>query len=391
MKKSLLTVLLLLVSMAANAYDFMVDGIYYKINDGDSTVSVTYGDSWNDMEGWIHIVGLYYGNVEVPQVVDYQGKTYVVTDIGSCAFEECGNLRSVKIPSTVTRIASNAFRNSGVRSVSIPNSVTEIGNSAFTQCAELRSVTLPEHLTVISSSLFESSGLASIVIPDAVTEIRIGAFAFTNLTSIFIPAKVASIGDMAFLSCKKLESIQVSEDNQFYDSRGGCNAIIRTASNYLLTACDNAFIPDGVVGIGMYGFDNCEKMTSVEIPASVTKIGSWAFTHCDKLTEIICKATTSPEVSKFSFAYEKSTLYVPREAVETYRNTDNWKEFGKILPIGYQESADVNGDYVVNIADVSIVIDAILSGAFSSSCDVNLDGSVDIADIIAIIDAILNQ
>jgi hypothetical protein len=127
------------------------------------------------------------------------------------------------------------------------------------------------------------------------------------------------------------------------------------------------------------------------IPASVTKIESWAFAQCDMLTEIICKATTPPVVSKFSFSYEKSTLYVPQEAVETYRNTDYWKEFGTILPIGYLESADVNGDYVVNIADVSIVIDAILSGAFSSSCDVNLDGIVNIADIIAIIDAILNQ
>ena len=87
MKYSLLTILLsLLVSMAASAYDLEVDGIYYNINDGDSTVSVTYGDSWIDGEHLEHVIGLYSGDVTIPLQVDYQEKTYVVTEVGNNAF-----------------------------------------------------------------------------------------------------------------------------------------------------------------------------------------------------------------------------------------------------------------------------------------------------------------
>lgn len=391
MKSILLTALSLLVPMAASAFDFTVDGIYYNINDGDSTVSVTYGHSWTDMEGWLHIVGCYGGNVIVPQQVDYQEKTYVITDIGKYAFSDCENLCSVTIPSTVTRIGSKAFANSGVQSVSIPNSVTEIGYGAFGYCGALRSVILPERLTVISSSLFESSGLTSIDIPDSVTEIRIGAFAFTGLTSIFIPSKVASIGTMAFTSCKNLESIQVSEDNPFYDSRSDCNAIIRTASNYLITACDNTVIPDGIVGIGEYAFDSCDKITSVVIPASVTKIAHSAFDFCSNLTVVICKAITPPAIAASSFKCENSTLYVPEEALEAYRNADNWKKFSKILPIGAQMYGDANGDNVVNISDVNYLISAILGEGYDYIADVNSDGLVNITDINAIIAIILDS
>ncbi len=292
------------------------------INDGDSTVSVTYGHSWTDMEGWLHIVGCYSGNVIVPQQVDYQEKTYVITDIGKYAFSDSENLRSVEIPSTVSRI---------------------------------------------------------------------GAFAFTGLTSIFIPSKVASIGSMGFTSCKNLESIQVSEDNPFYDSRSDCNAIIRTASNYLITACDNTVIPDGIVGIGEYAFDSCDKITSVVIPASVTKIAHSAFDFCSNLSVMICKAITPPAIAASSFKCENSTLYVPEAAVEAYRNADNWKKFSKILPIGAQMYGDANGDNVVNISDVNYLISAILGEGYDYMADVNSDGQVNITDINAIIAIILDS
>lgn len=50
---------------------------------------------------------------------------------------------------------------------------------------------------------------------------------------------------------------------------------------------------------------------------------------------------------------------------------------------------DVNGDGEVNVGDVNIVIDAILSGR--GDCDVNNDGEVNVSDVNAVIDIILNQ
>ena len=58
------------------------------------------------------------------------------TRIGSGAFAVCGSLRSVALPSTLERIESGAFSNSGDSnyfSVTIPASVTYIGTRAFWQ------------------------------------------------------------------------------------------------------------------------------------------------------------------------------------------------------------------------------------------------------------------
>ena len=50
---------------------------------------------------------------------------------------------------------------------------------------------------------------------------------------------------------------------------------------------------------------------------------------------------------------------------------------------------DVNGDGEVNIAEVNVIISAILTGQFSLDVDVNGDGEVNIADANAVIGIIL--
>lgn len=51
---------------------------------------------------------------------------------------------------------------------------------------------------------------------------------------------------------------------------------------------------------------------------------------------------------------------------------------------------DVNADGDVNIADINVLIDAIMSGRTDSQCDVNHDGDITVADINYLIDLILN-
>ena len=52
-------------------------------------------------------------------------------------------------------------------------------------------------------------------------------------------------------------------------------------------------------------------------------------------------------------------------------------------------SGDVNGDGNVNIADINVVIDVVLSGGFLPVADVNGDGTVNISDINTLIAIIL--
>lgn len=68
-------------------------------------------------------------------------------------------------------------------------------------------------------------------------------------------------------------------------------------------------------------------------------------------------------------------------------------ESGEAQYCEYQLSGDVNGDGMVNIADVTETIDYLLHGCSSSfhtqNADLNLNGGVDVADVTALIDILL--
>lgn len=59
----------------------------------------------------------------------------------------------------------------------------------------------------------------------------------------------------------------------------------------------------------------------------------------------------------------------------------------------YRETSlgDVNGDGEITIADVNVIIEAILKGTFSTAADVNNDGEVTIADVNVVINIILSN
>ncbi|WP_134399742.1 leucine-rich repeat domain-containing protein [Flavobacterium psychrophilum] len=119
------------------------------------------------------------GAAEIPEIVTYNSKNYIVTAIGEDAFEHCNTLTSVTIPNSVTDIENGAFFScSGLTSITIPNSVTAIENFAFFGCFGLTSVTIPNSVTAIENfAFFGCFGLTSVTIPNSVTAIEERAFA----------------------------------------------------------------------------------------------------------------------------------------------------------------------------------------------------------------------
>ena len=135
-----------------------------------------------------------------------QGITY----IGRCAFDSCGNLSDV----------------------TLPTSLRIIGPWAFNDCTALRSIQLPEGLTTIMEDAFNAAGLVSITFPSTLGELRDGAFmnceklqslrlpeglttignwAFycnPNISSIYIPASVTTIGEEAFIYYNNLATVR---------------------------------------------------------------------------------------------------------------------------------------------------------------------------------------
>ncbi len=131
--------------------------------------------------------------------------------IGQEAFYKHPELKSVKIPDSVTMIGSAAFSQSGLSTIRVPSGVRVLSNSVFSECTELTSVTLPSGLTTIeSSAFFGCSKLRSVNLPDSLRSIGYAAFARCgSLRGVTIPEGVLSIGDYAYAGCSGLISLSL--------------------------------------------------------------------------------------------------------------------------------------------------------------------------------------
>ena len=76
-------------------------------------------------------------------------------------------------------------------------------------------------------------------------------------------------------------------------------------------------------------------------------------------------------------------------------STSHTTAYGDVISFVYRESytkGDVNGDGVVNVTDVTSLINAILglSPYADDVCDLNADGKVDVSDVSVLISMINN-
>ena len=167
----------------------------------------------------------------------------------------------------VTSVGPHAFVLCDLTSIQLPNTVNTIGEYAFADCYDLNSIEIPNSVTSIGYGAFDSC---------------------TSLSFIEIPKSVTSIEGYGnpFADCASLSSIIVEEGNPVFDSRNGCNAIIRSSNNELISGCMNTVIPTTVTSIGVRAFRGCSSMTTIEIPNSVTHIMNYAFDFCSSLASI---------------------------------------------------------------------------------------------------------
>lgn len=209
-----------------------------------------------------------------------------VLNIGNVANAEDDNGFTVMLINNNTEIEIVSY-DDALTNVVIPSEinnikVTSIGDCAFSDCDTIKSVTIPEGIEYIGEEAFLAcTSLESINIPNTVTSIGNNAFGeCKSLNSINIPASVTSIGKKLFRYCDNLTNITVDNDNNVYDSRNSCNAIIETVSNNLIAGCAATTIPDDVMSIGESAFQSCTNLINITIPEGVTNIGDSAFYNC---------------------------------------------------------------------------------------------------------------
>lgn len=177
--------------------------------------------------------------------------------------------------------------------------VTSIGSNAFNNCEDVTGVTIGPNVKWIGYNVLRNTGITSITIPDNVLYIN---YPFTP-------------------GCENLETIVVEEGNPSYDSRGGCNAIIRKNGNALMVGCKNTVIPNTVREILNRAF-SYYSLKTIDIPASVQILQPGVF-ESSGLQQIVIPATlTTMFDNPFQNCLDLASIVV-EEGNPRYDSRDN--------------------------------------------------------------------
>ncbi len=183
----------------------------------------------------------------------------------------------------------------------------ELKNCAFTSTAD----------TCVITGITDKT-ITEFVVPDYVTGIGDEAFKdCTKLSSITIDKNVKSIGNSAFEGCYSLIEVYNKSTLKIVAGSSGYGYVAHYAKNVYtqeggskLSTDENGYIiytdetknekilvkyigkdtdltiPDSVISIGRYAFEDCTGLTTITIPNSVTSIGGSAFYGCSSLTYV---------------------------------------------------------------------------------------------------------
>ena len=375
MKRSVFSLLALLLPCLALAHDFIVDGICYNVvSEEDKCCEVTFKADEPRPNGYYKF---YKDVVFVPETVSYGGKEYTVIAIGERAFELNEDLLSVVMPKTIVSIGHDAFASCpklksltipenvrdlqnfsfrglpsleslvvdekneffdsregcnaiikthsnalyvGCKNTVVPNGVKVIANGAFMTCfggrdIEPFEITIPKSVEVVDHQAFAGClPLKAVHFSEGLKKIGGSAFIGTPIKRVVIPASVTEIEPGAFAACDSLKVIKVKRGNKVYDSRKGCNAIIESETGRLIVSCTATEIPEGVKIIATDAFTK-SAIKEVKFPASLELIEFSAFFDCRELKKIVVPGNVKV-IESAAFCYSSIEEVIIEDGVE---------------------------------------------------------------------------
>lgn len=210
-----------------------------------------------------------------------------IEEIGYSAFLDCKSLKSVTIPASVKSIQEWPF--SGCDN--LENFIVDSNNKYYSEIdgilydksgtiliQYLKShgghYTIPEGVVQIAKGAFVDTGIETVTMPESLKIVGFSAFeGCEDLIDVDVPKNVKELDHFAFAYNSNLENIKLPEGLE----------IIR---NNVFNGCEklkSIVIPNTVTSIGNNTFENCTGLTEINIPNSVTSIGERTFEGCSEL------------------------------------------------------------------------------------------------------------
>ena len=259
-----------------------------------------------------------------------------ISTVGKNAFTRCGKVKSIILPTTLTKIEFHGFSFcKALQSIALPAALTEIGSYAFLGCSALTAFKVDAgnaHFTAADGVLYNKAKTRLIYYPLGKTATSfsvpagvstIGQYSFdgaAKLQSITLPAGIKTIEFQAFESCTALQSIVLPE---------GITDISRHTF-FGCTALQSIVLPTTLTTIKYSAFTDCTSLKSIRIPSAVTSIGNSAFSGCKALQEVIVgwDVPLSIDANVFErFTLSGVTLRVPKGTKAKYQTAPVWKDF----------------------------------------------------------------
>lgn len=344
------------VKIKTNSFDFL-DGLPnlsdVRFTPGENGVGFDYVDELYKTGEFVQFTPWRNSKADSMTVTFDEGIKY----IGNNILLDCTNVTSLTIPDSIEGIGESCFKNcTKIASLTLPITLSFTnGDSLFSSGIELKNIrftkgfgdpinynqydydktpwykgrnsltfiTFDEGIKTIGSYMFkDQSSFSTFSLPDSIEHIGNNAFDnCTSLTSFTVPRSTISIGNSVFNNCQNLTSLSTNPNNNHFDSRNNCNAIIETSTNILVLGCKNTVIPNDVVSIGDGSFYGIKGFSSIIIPNSVLSIGCSAFEQCTDLTSIVIpNSVTTIGDSAFYNCTKLETVALPKEleSIEDY-------------------------------------------------------------------------
>ena len=349
-----------------------------------------------------------------------------VTSIGHGAFSGCSNLTSVEIPNSITSIEGEVFQECrGLTQVIIPNSVTSIGDYAFSNCSGLTSITIPKSvITMGSDPFFYCNNLNSICVEngnpsydsrdscDAIIETSSNTLIF-GCKNTKIPKTVTSIGNGAFVGCDKLKNLCIPNSITSIGSRAFSGSGLTSIT-----------IPSSVTSIGESAFSTIKLKNVTCLAPNPPVIQYYAFPTSVNDNTTLHVPHNSLEAYQ-SAAYWKLFKSIIDDAVEVdsiviSRNSIHMcieNQFTLTATLMPENPVPNEVVWISSDDGVATVNDGVITAVAYGECqilaicqnqqavchvvvvnpdeeikgDVNGDGAVSIADVTALIDLLLSK
>ncbi|MBC8757444.1 leucine-rich repeat protein [Kordia sp. YSTF-M3] len=389
--KTKLTILIAnLFCIIGIAQTFSVDGFNYNvISTSPNEVEVTGGTFTNPLT--------------IPSTVTDGTDNYTVTAVGSQAFRNKG-VTSVILPNTLRVINFRGFRdNGGLTSVTLPASITNVGGEAFLNGGLTEIIAEGTIPASISNSSFGTRTNVDLIVPNGLeaTYISGGWTGFNTVNGEIPVGGTFDVGDLRYrvISQNPLEVEVAGRLNSIVDVVIPASVLEpQLGDTYTVTAIGSrAFRNAGINSVVFSNTINTIKneafeinnLTTVTLPASLITIGNEVF-NLNPLTEVISQAVTAPAIQSNSIVNRGNiSLTIPSGSEAAYVN-DGWTGFFSIngTPfIGSDFSAD-GFNYRINGVNPNTVE---LRGGGSGITDLVLQPTTTKNGVLFTVNAITNR